>query len=380
MLKFYFLGEPRILVGDEDISRRISSKALGILAYLSIHSGEKVSRDRIAFMFWNESSEKSSKYNLRYTLWSIKKELKDVGIEEELIISPDRDTCCFEKEGPWQSDILLLEDVVERIKKEGASLEEYQEVIDLYGGEFLQDSSLRGNTELDDWIIYERERIQKLYYDGLVLLSKQFSSVGQYDKGITCLQKLLHINPLQEELHQQLMELYYLNGDRIQALQQYERCVDILRTELNISPMESMTEFYIEIKNGQEEITKTNKQEQHYSNVDYYVLGEIVEGVLHTYPQLVKQLPEHMLWELAKLVPRIEINFKIPTLTYHSQNIERLRIFKSAAFLLQQAELQGPIPTVKVIGRVDKVSQQFLSFISMKLPNVKIKIEIDDYK
>ncbi|SNS64922.1 DNA-binding transcriptional activator of the SARP family [Anaerovirgula multivorans] len=375
MLKFFFLGEPRILVKDKDISNRISSKAVGILAYLSAHCGEKVSRDRIASMFWNESSRKSSKYNLRYTLWSIKKELKEEGVEEEIILSPDKETCYFVEGGFWQSDVRLLEEAVNKINEKGATLQQYQEILELYGGEFLQHISLRGNPELDDWIIYERERVQKLYFDGLILLSRQFSNMGQYSKGVNCLQKLLYINPLQEELHHQLMELYLLNGDRIQAIQQYERCAEILRTELNISPMEKMTEFYYRIKNGQERGTPLKQDEGFHKNINYFVLGEIVEGVLDTYPQLVKQLPEDILWELAKLVPGIERSINRLPLTYHSQDIEKLRIFKAATFLLREAELQGAIPTIKVVGTVDKVSLQFLAYIAAKFPHITIPVE-----
>lgn len=348
---------------------------MGILAYLSAHCGEKVSRDRIASMFWNESSRKSSKYNLRYTLWSIKKELKEEGVEEEIILSPDKETCYFVEGGFWQSDVRLLEEAVNKINEKGATLQQYQEILELYGGEFLQHISLRGNPELDDWIIYERERVQKLYFDGLILLSRQFSNMGQYSKGVNCLQKLLYINPLQEELHHQLMELYLLNGDRIQAIQQYERCAEILRTELNISPMEKMTEFYYRIKNGQERGTPLKQDEGFHKNINYFVLGEIVEGVLDTYPQLVKQLPEDILWELAKLVPGIERSINRLPLTYHSQDIEKLRIFKAATFLLREAELQGAIPTIKVVGTVDKVSLQFLAYIAAKFPHITIPVE-----
>lgn len=374
MLKFFFLGAPRILVQDKDISNRISSKAVGVLAYLVAHSGEKISRNRIASMFWNDSSRKSSKYNLRYTLWSIKKELKEAGLKEEFILSPDKETC-YVPGDLWQSDIRLLGEAVGKIKREGASLQQYQEILELYGGEFLEYISLRGNPELDDWIIYERERVQKMYFDGLTLLARQFSNLGQYSKGINCLQKLLYINPLQEELHHQLMELHFLNGDRVQAIQQYERCAEILRTELNISPMENMTEFYHKIKNGQEGQAPLKKDEGPHKNINYFVLGEIVEEVLDTYPQLVKQLPEDILWELAKLLPGIGRNVNHSPLSYHSVDIEKLRIFKAAAFLMQEAELQGGIPRVKIVGRVDKTSLQFLAYISAKFPHMRIPIE-----
>ncbi|SDJ88642.1 AfsR/SARP family transcriptional regulator [Natronincola ferrireducens] len=369
MLKLYFLGEPKILVGDIDITNEISSKALAILAYLVTHRNQKISRDRISALFWSESSYKSSKYNLRYTLWSIKKTLKDKGIEEDIILAPDKESCSIIiEEESWWSDVVLLEKFPDVYKS--------VEIIDLYQGEFLQDINLKGNPELDDWIIYERERLQKLYFNGLLRLTKEFSELGQYNKGILCLNKLLYINPLQEEIHKELMELYYLKGDRVLALQQYEKCAEILRSELNISPVEDMRELYERIKMGDKEDITIRNNKDLYKNPNYFVLAEIIETIIEIYPDILEDLTEGQLWELAKLVPELSVASNGPPIEYKCQEIEKLRIFKAAASLIKNAEARGGLPHVKAMGEMDKVSIQFIAYMKMKFPNITIPVEI----
>ncbi|SES82907.1 DNA-binding transcriptional activator of the SARP family [Natronincola peptidivorans] len=375
MLRFQFLGEPKVLVKEEEINKEISSKGVGILAYLVSHRGQRVSRDRIASIFWNESTRQSSKYNFRYTLWSIKKALKDRGIKEEIILTPDKESCSFAEKGPWKSDTVQLEKVIETIRNEGASLAHYKDIIHLYGGEFLKDIPLRGNPELDDWIIYERERLQKLYFDGLTLLAQYFSHIGQYAKGITCLQKLLYINPLQEQLHKQLMELYYLKGDRVKALQQYEKCVEVLRSELNISPMEDMKELYHSIKTQQEEGKGYTSSKVIYNNINYFVMAEIIEKVVGVYPEALGELPNGILWELSKLVPSLEKYPQAAPMYYQSQEIEKLRIFKGTAELLEKAQALGELPAIEIKGEVDNASSQFLKYISVNHANLQITIK-----
>jgi DNA-binding SARP family transcriptional activator len=59
------------------------------------------------------------------------------------------------------------------------------------------------------------------------------------------------VDPLRESMHREVMALHYQRGDRPSALQQYERCREILREELGISPMAPTRHLWQSILDGE---------------------------------------------------------------------------------------------------------------------------------
>jgi len=54
-----------------------------------------------------------------------------------------------------------------------------------------------------------------------------------------------------ERTHRRMMRLYYLTGDRAEALRQYERCAVALEEELGISPSKNTIAIYNQIQADQ---------------------------------------------------------------------------------------------------------------------------------
>jgi len=54
-----------------------------------------------------------------------------------------------------------------------------------------------------------------------------------------------------ERTHRRMMRLYYLLGDRAEALRQYERCATTLEEELGIHPSKSTIAIYRQIQADQ---------------------------------------------------------------------------------------------------------------------------------
>ena len=62
---------------------------------------------------------------------------------------------------------------------------------------------------------------------------------------------ILRYDRARERIHQLLMRLHYLAGDRTGALRQYERCVVALREELGVRPDRRTVALYEEIRGSQ---------------------------------------------------------------------------------------------------------------------------------
>src|SRR5205807_6599424 len=58
----------------------------------------------------------------------------------------------------------------------------------------------------------------------------------------------LSLDPLHEPAHRMVMQLYAANGQRAEALRQYQECVTILDTELAAPPEKATTALYEAIK------------------------------------------------------------------------------------------------------------------------------------
>jgi DNA-binding SARP family transcriptional activator len=119
-----------------------------------------------------------------------------------------------------------------------------EQAIELYTGDLL-------NDVYDDWCLYDRERLSLMYLNGLSKLMSVYEAVGNYERGIDCGKRILAKDSIRENIHLQLMKLYWMSGDRNTALLQYKRCSQILKEELGISPLIETTNTYQQMVNNQ---------------------------------------------------------------------------------------------------------------------------------
>jgi DNA-binding SARP family transcriptional activator len=71
-----------------------------------------------------------------------------------------------------------------------------------------------------------------------------------YEESLACGRQILNHDPLREEIHREIMQLYLESGQRALAVRQYEICREILATELGIPPMEETRALYAQIVPG----------------------------------------------------------------------------------------------------------------------------------
>jgi DNA-binding SARP family transcriptional activator len=87
-----------------------------------------------------------------------------------------------------------------------------------------------------DWYLLERERFQHEYLIILDRLIEYCEANQRYMEGVTYSNLILHYEKARERTHRQLMRLFALAKDRSAALNQYQRCVQILSEELGVNP------------------------------------------------------------------------------------------------------------------------------------------------
>jgi predicted ATPase len=122
-----------------------------------------------------------------------------------------------------------------------------QQAVSLYRGDFLEGF-------YDDWIISERYRFESLYLDALARLMILYEAGKDYLSALATALRLLSRDALREDAYQITMRAYCHLGQRKAALEQYERCREILLKELGAEPMVETRDLFLSILKGTSEV------------------------------------------------------------------------------------------------------------------------------
>ena len=85
----------------------------------------------------------------------------------------------------------------------------------------------------------------------LYRLAAHYTARGHYARGIEYTSRLLALEPWHEEVHQQMMLLLALSGQRSAALNQFRVCRRLLADELGVEPNRDTVELHHRIARGE---------------------------------------------------------------------------------------------------------------------------------
>lgn len=249
LLQVTLFGKFSAARGEEKLHGMQARKVQELFCYLLLSRQRPQPRESLSELLWGDQPSARSKKNLRQTLWRLQCALNP---GDQTPICPKLQT-----ENEWiqihaSSDQLWLdtvefENTFQRVKEKQArelTPEDFvamQSAVALYQGDLLE-------GWYQDWCIFERERFQTMH---IMLLDKlvQYCEVhGQYDLGLAYGGAILRRDRAYERAHRQMMRLYYMAGDRTQAIHQYERCKAALQEELDVKPSQRTRELYEQIR------------------------------------------------------------------------------------------------------------------------------------
>jgi ABC-type oligopeptide transport system substrate-binding subunit/DNA-binding SARP family transcriptional activator len=246
-LKIFTLGGVRILrAGDQPVDLK-SRKAEALLVYLACNQ-RSIPREVLAEMFWDERSQSQSLSNLRYLLTILRKDLGDY-------LSIDRTSVAILAEADLWLDAVDFDEQLSSVLQQGSPItasaaEQLEQALNLFQGEFLEGFFVSDCRGFEEWLVRERERLHRLAVDGLHDLVDFDLQSGDYKSGASHAARLLELDPLMEAGHRQLMRILACSGQRAAALEQYEHCRELLKTELGLEPAPQTQALYEQIKSG----------------------------------------------------------------------------------------------------------------------------------
>ena len=234
MLEIKTLGGLALKVNGHALKDLGSHKAEAILIYLAVGGGS-CNRNVLATLLWPDNDESQAMRSLRVALTVLRKDL-----DEYIEIS--RDTVQMKLGAHVYLDVADLEAKLASGDVEGA--------LQIYRGEFLQGFYIRDSLEFEDWHRWQQERIYRLVAGGLHTAISNTIEMEDYKKGQALAQQLLQLDPLDELAHRKCILLFALEGQRVNALAQYDKCKTVLQAELGVEPAQETQALYTQISQG----------------------------------------------------------------------------------------------------------------------------------
>ncbi len=239
LLHINLLGTPEVCF-ENGTPLQIPKKLLALLAHIAIEK-KAVQRAKLILLFWSDVTDDLARSSLRTGLSELKKILGEY-------IKPSRHTVSLDWEKPIQVDALELEAA---LGKELIDLEKLDQAITSYRGNFLAGLEIKDAPEFDDWCLSQQEHYQQIAFEAFDKLIGSEEDKKDYSSALKYAQGMLSLDQLREESHYKLIYLQAKQGNRAAALQQYEKCRQILAENLAIEPSEAIENLIAQIKSGE---------------------------------------------------------------------------------------------------------------------------------
>jgi DNA-binding SARP family transcriptional activator/tetratricopeptide (TPR) repeat protein len=230
MLKVSLLGEQTITDDRTGGARSGSARALALVGFLVAHAGAPQTRQRIAGLFWPDSTDAQALTNLRRELHYLRQVLGD---DPSLVVTP-RDLCWRDTE-TCRVDVRTF-DVERKAALAAAAADDNEGILSHatsalaeYRGDFLPGG-------YDDWLLEARSALERQCVDLCDLICETRVQTGNLAGAVDAARRRVQLQPLEEVGYRTLMRLQADLGDRAGALSTYHHCASVLERELGVVP------------------------------------------------------------------------------------------------------------------------------------------------
>jgi DNA-binding SARP family transcriptional activator len=190
-----------------------------LLAFVALHE-RPLLRVYVAGMLWLDASDERAGASLRSSLWRLNRPGHALveATSTHLRLAPAVDV-----------DLRRAFGLAHRLLDGSASDEDLDSAQAALGGELLPDW-------YDDWLLFERERFRQVSLHALEALAELLVRAGRLAAALEAALGAVRAEPLRESAHRALIRVHLAEGNRGEALRQYELCRRLLRDRLDVEP------------------------------------------------------------------------------------------------------------------------------------------------
>jgi len=237
-LQLNLFGKFEVQRADGSSLNLVSRKGKMLLAYLAICPDQKETRAQLSMLLWGDRFDEQARASLRQTLYDLRHLFSQEGFD------------IFSSEGDWvflQNNILQVDVLQFEHLADAHSIPDLREALTTYNHNFAADLDLL-DPGMGEWLDSYRSRLSETAYSTALRLTEMLSSQNLQSEAIETARKLVSLDPLKEQGHRHLMQLYASSGRRNEALRQYQICSSIARTELDVEPEPETTRLFEHIQ------------------------------------------------------------------------------------------------------------------------------------
>jgi len=222
-----------------------SKKALTLFKYLCSRPGTKVPKDKIIELLWSESDPKRSMHNLHNTVYNLRRSLcpRDIDVRNECFIYSANGLYWFDARNGYEIDFVVFQKLIKQAFDMEAidvdqALELYQQALQLYRGDFLEEDLY------EDWTTNLRTNLREQYFELVIHTSQLLVKCRQgYGRAIQICRDALRYDPTRETLHRTIIQYLIDQGRNVDAMLQYRECQKTLADKVGLEPSEETNQM-----------------------------------------------------------------------------------------------------------------------------------------
>ena len=219
----------------------LSPASSSLLAYLLLRRGSPVDRARLAHVV-DDAGEGSregggegpARRRLNSAIWRLRRQLEPDGVARESVLASVDQSLAVAPDCVVWVDAVEFESACLELAPFDRWTDDDAELaarsVELYRGDFLEGS-------YTEWALAERGRLADLHLLTLIRLAQWHQHHGHFDTALSHARAAVGSEPLREDLHRLVMQLYADAGLPQLAEQQLRRCRSILADELGVEPL-----------------------------------------------------------------------------------------------------------------------------------------------
>lgn len=253
------LGQFQATVDQQPISRFATDKIRALLVYLAVEADRPHRRDALATLLWPDYPSRDALRNLRQSLYRLRQTLDKAAPEiSQNLLTVDRQSVILHSQFVdtdlsrfYQAIRLATSHPHDELATCQPCQQQLQQAVELYRGDFLLGFGVDDAEGFTEWQAVQTERAHQQALATLDNLAAASEGRGDLPSLQQFAARQIALEPWREKAHRQLMRAFARQGARSEALAQFERCRELLATELAVEVSPETTQLYRQIRSGQ---------------------------------------------------------------------------------------------------------------------------------
>lgn len=212
-----------------------TSKAEELFAFMLQNLNNEVSKWIITQVLWPECETEKLNVHLHTTIYIIKKTLLSANIKFDFTFTNGR----YKLELPdVYIDAAEFEAITNaEITLSAASIERYKKALCVYKGNYLEENEyLWSQSKAEEYSLRYRSLVSEF--------AKFYTTKTDYTNAEKILQKALTKAPLDDDLNEMLLKLFFIKKDNASLVMHYNKIKELYEAELGIAPNATMQDLF----------------------------------------------------------------------------------------------------------------------------------------